>query len=151
MKLGAFLFYKKQIQKFNNKKWPCYIYSNWENKYLYDNELIKGGDIMEKVYDTRNKISGYVDNNTIYDSDYNIMGYTDGSVLYDEYMSPLAYVGDGYVHTMGGTPIGYYRGSRLYDMSGNYLGYGNFGFFGLLGASFLFLLLGGLFSPFWWW
>jgi hypothetical protein len=79
------------------------------------------------------------------------MGYTDGQVLYDQYMSPLAYVENGYVRTMNDTPIGYYNGYSLYDMSGNYLGYGNFGFFGLLGASLLFLLFAGLSRPIWWW
>lgn len=119
--------------------------------YICKRLYLKGGDFMEKVYDARRRLRGYVDNNTIYDSDNNIMGYTDGYMLYDQYGTPLAYVDEGYVRTMGGTPVGYYRDTRLYDMSGNYLGYGNFGFFGLLGASFLLLLLGGLFWPRWYW
>jgi hypothetical protein len=128
-----------------NKLCPCYIYSNWDNKFVF------GGDSVEKVYDTRNRVQGYVDNNTIYDRHHNIMGYTDGQVLYDQYMYPLAYLEDGYVLTMDGRPLGYYNGYKLYDVGGNYLGYGNFGFFGLLGASFLFLLFAGLSGPRWWW
>jgi len=113
--------------------------------------LIPGGDIMEKIYDARGGLHGYVDNNTIYDTNYNVLGYTDGSVIYDDCMTPLAYLSDGYVRTACGIPIGYYRGYRLYDMGGNYLGYGNFGFFGLLGASLLFLLFASPFLlPFWW-
>jgi len=137
----------------SNKISPCYIYNNWDiQKFFALQKSIfkKGGSIMEKVYDSRRRLRGYVDNNTIYDRNYNVMGYTDGYMLYDEYMSPLAYVGNGYIRTMYGTPIGYYRGSKLYDMSGKYIGYGNYGFFGLLGASFLLLLLGGLFWPVWW-
>ena len=114
--------------------------------------LISGGDIMEKVYDPRHRVQGYVDNNTIYDRNHNIMGYTDGQAIYDRYMYPLAYLEDGYVFNMDGVPLGYYNGYKLYDMGGNYLGYGNFGFFGLLGASLLFLLFAGLARPFgWWW
>ncbi|KUO67823.1 MAG: hypothetical protein APF77_12315 [Clostridia bacterium BRH_c25] len=106
---------------------------------------------MEKAYDARNRLIGYVDENIIYDASRNIVGYTDGYVIYDKYSNPLVYVYDGYVRAINGMPLGYYDGYKLYDMNGRYLGYGNFGFFGLLGAALLIIGLGSLFWPIWWW
>lgn len=108
----------------------------------------KGGEAMEKVYDSYGTLYGYVDGGTIYDDNYRVAGYTDGSVLYNQYRTPLGYADGGTIYTMGGIPAGYYNGYRLYDTYGNYMGYGNYGFSGLLGAALLFLLLRPFFSPY---
>ncbi|MDF2590908.1 MAG: hypothetical protein K0S75_374 [Clostridia bacterium] len=121
----------------------CHLLYDW---YIYHYKEVKGGVILEKVYDYDGRMRGYVDEDIIYDSENRIAGYTDGSVIYNRAYSPMAYVGDGYVRRMDGTPVGRYRESRLYDMYGNYIGYGNSGFRGLLGATLLLLLFGSFFN-----
>lgn len=129
------------VQNFDNKKCPCYIYS------IRGINIIRGGDTLERVYDTRGRVHGYVDGNTIYDRNDCIAGYTDGCMIYDARRAPMAYVGDRYIYTMDGARVGRYRGYDLYDMSGNHLGYGNSGFGGLLGAALILLLLRRAFRP----
>ncbi|WP_372996894.1 4-fold beta flower protein [Lutispora sp.] len=101
---------------------------------------------MERFYDSRGTLYGYVDNDTIFDCCGRVMGYTDGCRIFDAYRRPLAYIDRGNVYSSNGARLGYYnsRNYRLYDMDGNYLGYGNSGFRGLLGAILLLLL----FRPF---
>lgn len=121
----------------------CHHFYYW---HIYNYKGIKGGVILEKVYDYEGRMHGYVEDDIIYDNYNRIAGYTDGSVIYNRAYSPMAYVGDGFVRRMDGTPIGQYRESSLYDMSGNYIGYGNSGFRGLLGATLLLLLFGSFFT-----
>jgi len=128
----------KIIQNIINQISTCHIYSSRGINFYS-----KGGDILERFYDSVGTLYGYVDNNVIYDCCGRVMGYTDGCNIYDSCRRPLAYINRGYVYSSNGTPLGYYnsRNYRLYDMNGNYLGYGNSGYSGLLGAILLLLLL----------
>jgi hypothetical protein len=99
---------------------------------------------LERFYDSRGTLHGYVIGDTIYDSCNRVMGYTDGCRIFDACKRPLAYIKRGCIYSCCcNRVLGYYNGRnyRLYDAGGNYLGYGNIGFRGLLGAILILLLL----------
>jgi hypothetical protein len=92
---------------------------------------------MEKVYDRKGRLAGYLKGSGVYDNHHKIIGYIQDPMLLDANGTPIAYAANNVLYTTWGAPWAYYDGRIIRDLSGKALGRVNNSWPGMLSAGLL--------------
>ena len=90
---------------------------------------------MDKVYNRKGKLAGYLKGNIVYNRHNEIIGYTQENVFFDANSSPIAFVTGNAIYTVAGMPWAYVDNRVIRDMSGRRIGKINRNSVELLAAS----------------